>query len=258
MGLRALRFRSIRFDLPRGQHRDTARLSLSNALAVLVVLWISGTLIVGSAVAADSPVAVSVAAGWFDTCAVTSGGGAKCWGSNQHGELGIGTGVGPTMCSGLPCSPTPVDVQGLGTGAGSISAGEMGTCAVTVAGAAECWGPAGGSTSPAMVTGLESGVAAVSVGADHACALTLAGAVKCWGANFLGQLGDGTQVGKWDAPVDVQGLQSGVVAISGAYYHTCALMDTGGVKCWGYDRQGQLGAGYWPDTLRSPGQLSTV
>ena len=51
-------------------------------------------------------------------------------------------------------------------------------------------------------------------------------------------------------PVNVSGLTSGVSAIgAGAsnsfdeFEHTCAVMTSGGVKCWGRNVVGQLGDG---------------
>jgi len=93
------------------------------------------------------------------------------------------------------------------------------------------------------VSGLTSGVSAIAAGGSHTCALTTTGGVKCWGNNFDGQLGDGTAFANSSTPVDVSGLTSGVSAIAAGGFHTCALTTTGSVKCWGYNRSGQLGDG---------------
>ena len=147
---------------------------------------------------------------------------------------------------------TPVDVVGLGSGVVAIAAGWYHNCALTAAGGLKCWGYGAqgqlgnGSTAtqptPVDVTGLTSGVAAVAAGAFHTCALTTAGGMKCWGRGDLGQLGDGTTFFR-QVPVDVSGLASGVSSIALGWDHSCAITTAGGLKCWGYNSNGQLGDG---------------
>ncbi len=180
----------------------------------------------------------ALAAGDFHTCALTTSGGAVCWGSNGSGQLGD---------AGSDHS-TPVDVFGLSSGIEALAAGGSNTCALTTTGEAMCWGSAGqlgdGSTwdsnMPKEVAGLSSGVAAISVGGDHTCALTIAGGIKCWGANDSGQIGDGTTTNS-SIPMDVAGLFSGVRTLAAGEYHNCALTTAGVVKCWGSDEYRQLG-----------------
>ena len=65
------------------------------------------------------------------------------------------------------------------------------------------------------------------------------GNVTCWGNNTFGQLGDGTSLeANYTArplntrpPVDLGGLSAAAVAVGSL--HSCALLDDGGVKCWG-------------------------
>ncbi len=176
---------------------------------------------------------VATSGGQFHTCALTHAGRVKCWGGNFQGQLGDGT---------RRQRLSPVVVSGL-RGVVEISAGGYHTCAVTDAGGVKCWGSIlRNRTTPSDVAGLTSGVAATSGGESHACALTDAGRVKCWGLNDFGQLGDGTTRDR-AVPVRVGGLGSGVAAISAGWHHTCAITETGAVKCWGENVYGQLGDG---------------
>ena len=191
----------------------------------------------------------AVTAGAAHTCALTEGGGIKCWGANDYGQLGDGTTTDRT---------TPVDVVGLGNGVDAIAAGNWHTCALTEGGAAKCWGYNGygqlgdGTTTnratPVDVLGLASAVRAVAAGGGHTCALTEGSGVKCWGANYYGQVGDGTTTNR-TAPADVVGLAGGVRAIASGLWHTCAQTEDGASKCWGYNGNGQLGDG--TTTLRA-------
>jgi alpha-tubulin suppressor-like RCC1 family protein len=187
--------------------------------------------------------AISISTGMFSNCALTDAGGVKCWGYNYDGELGNGT---------TTDSLTPVNVTGLASGVVGISSGYKHTCALTSAGGVKCWGfnvdgeLGDGSIiskhAPVDVSGLTSGVAGISASGYHTCAVMNSGAVKCWGYNAFGQLGDGTTYNR-ATPVSVSGLASGVNVIKTGEYHTCALMQTGGVKCWGDNDNGQLGDG---------------
>ena len=187
----------------------------------------------------------SVAAGTDFTCVVTTAGGAKCWGSNLGGKLGVG-GDG---------SPTPVDVTGLTSGVAAIDTGDEHACVLTTAGGVKCWGSnvygelgngvigSGFGPTPVDVVGLTSGVIAIATGPEHSCAVTSAGAVKCWGRNYESQLGDGGSETASGTPVDVVGLASGAVTIDAGSHEddidflyragTCALTSAGGLKCWG-------------------------
>jgi hypothetical protein len=181
------------------------------------------------------------------TCGVTASGGLSCWSD--------GRGARPVTVPGLPpiasltFGPNPAaGVPGL------ESNGTSHACAVTLAGGAKCWGggragelgngTTSGSGAAVDVKGLTSGVAAVDAGSSFTCALTTSGGVKCWGHGFYGILGNGTIPTKQATPVDVTGLSSGVTqVVASGYYHACALLATGRIKCWGWNTAGQLGHG---------------
>lgn len=83
--------------------------------------------------------------------------------------------------------------------------------------------------------------------ANQVCAVTSNGQPTCLGYNRWGTFGDGTQTDSTTF-VSVTGLSSGVKDISVGNYHTCALMNTGTVKCWGYNTYGALGNGTLDDS----------
>ena len=190
-----------------------------------------------------SPGTTALTAGRRHTCALDRIGGVQCWGYNGFGQLGDGTAVD---------RHTPVNVGGLGAGVMGLQAGGEHTCAIGRGGGLKCWGSnlsgelGDGTTtdraSPVNVVGLQTGVIALAAGGKHTCALTSAGRVKCWGLNNFGQLGDGSTTDRL-TPMAVAGLTARVVAIAAGDSHTCAVINTGGVKCWGLNDFGQLGDG---------------
>jgi alpha-tubulin suppressor-like RCC1 family protein len=188
--------------------------------------------------------AVTVAAGVAHACALRSLGTIVCWGGNFDGSLGNGNST---------ASPTPVVVAGL-SGAVGIAAGRAHTCALLYDGTVRCWGDNGygqlGNNSfvdslvPVSVVSLTSAVA-IAAGEDYTCALVVGGTVRCWGGNVSGQLGDGTNANS-AVPVAVVALTNVVaLATAGGSFagegHTCAVLASGGVRCWGLNNFGQLG-----------------
>ena len=128
-------------------------------------------------------------------CALTSPSTAKCWGKNDHGQLGNGS---------VTDSHVPVAVRAPGQHLVSITAGANHVCTLSITGVARCWGrndhgELGDGTTverhvPVTVRGLGTGVVSVRAAASghYVCALTRYGAVKCWGRNQYGQLGNGS------------------------------------------------------------------
>jgi alpha-tubulin suppressor-like RCC1 family protein len=210
---------------------------------------------------------VSAGGGGDFSCALLQSGGVDCWGDNAFGQLGDGTTTGPDYCAGFACSSTPVAVSGL-TNATAVSTGYSHSCALLQSGGVDCWGInssgelgdgtttgpdcAGScSSTPVAVSGLTNATA-VAVGNSHSCALLQGGGVDCWGDNQVGELGDGTSTGPENCGLDAAGCSTTPVAVSGltnataisaASGNSCALLQGGGVYCWGDNQIGQLGDG---------------
>jgi hypothetical protein len=148
-----------------------------------------------------SPRNQPIAVKWYHACALASGGSVRCWGINSAGELGDGTTTDRAM---------PVTVLGI------------------------------------------SNAVSVTAGFERTCAVLSDGTIQCWGSNFMGQLGNGTTEDS-AVPVTVSGITNAIGIATGdgtdvagdgsgkAPGHTCALLSTGSVQCWGQNVSGELG-----------------
>ena len=192
---------------------------------------------------------IQVSAGGLAACALSSAGAAYCWGLGSSGQLGDG---------GTSSSSQPVTVSARGVRFGEISVGYHNTCALSMAGAAYCWGygsdgelgdgGTGSSGVPVAVStaGVLSGLilTQISTGYEHSCVLSTAGAAYCWGGNNDGQLGSGSTAGR-GVPVAVHsaGVMSGrtLTQITAGQYQTCAVDSPGSQYCWGLNSSGQAG-----------------
>jgi alpha-tubulin suppressor-like RCC1 family protein len=192
---------------------------------------------------------VSISAGFHHTCVVLNSGSARCWGGNSSGALGDGTNADRA-------SPGP-DIPGLNP-VNTIRAGEAHTCAHLGSGGGRCWGHNGygqlgdgtktsRNTIGSDITGI-SGLVTIVPGAHHTCARLSSGGTRCWGANQYGQLGNGSTT-EFLRPPDADIPNLGRVVDIDAGWHSCALLDSGQLRCWGPNAGGALGDGTMMDRL---------
>jgi len=214
--------------------------------------------------------AIAIRTGFEHACALLDDGAVKCWGRNADGQLGLGDtaarGDGPgEMGDSLPA----VDL-GTGRRAIGLSAALATTCALLDDGTVKCWGKNAhgelglgdiaargdgpgemGDLLPAVSLGANRRAVQVAAATLHTCARLDNNAVKCWGDGSLGQLGLGDTGVRGDGPGEMGDLLPSVPLGTGRFArfiatnnaHTCAILDDDSVKCWGYNRYGQLGLG---------------
>jgi alpha-tubulin suppressor-like RCC1 family protein len=179
-------------------------------------------------------------------CAVTTGDNVKCWGYNVFGQLGDSSVNRPLI---------PIEDVGLGVVKQIATYSGFQACALTATGGVKCWtigwgrlmsgelgnGSTRSSFVPVDVVGL-AGAKQIAVGYLHSCAITSDDKVKCWGENEgVHLLGDGTNTNS-TTPVEVADIV-GAKQISSNGPHTCAVLATGKIRCWGFNNEGQLGEG---------------
>ncbi|HET9482755.1 MAG TPA: hypothetical protein VFO79_02260, partial [Xanthomonadales bacterium] len=217
------------------------------------------TLLLASPAFAESGALV---AGWAHACRITPDERVECWGNNSggtlpsaEGQLGDGTNVDRSVPGPVVGLPEPVR---------ALAAGEEHTCAITVTGAVHCWGHNafgqlgdGSGTNRLVatrVTAFAEPVSMITGGGYHSCAIVGASRmVWCWGRNDSGQLGEAGVVGTDSlTPIVVASLGTNVSKVEAGGYHTCALLPTGEVRCWGRNDHGQLGRAGGDDENPTP------
>ena len=188
--------------------------------------------------------AVQVSSGGGHSCAVTTGGAVKCWGSNGNGQIGDSSLGAPRLA--------PVDVAGLASGVASVDAGSSHSCALRGDGTVACWGQGalgqigdGNASSTNRLTPVDVAggftFTTMRAGSATTCAVTTTGAAMCWGQGSLGGLGTGSLTNA-NAPSEVNDLAAGVTFIDANGNGGCAVLGaSGALYCWGNNGNGQLG-----------------
>lgn len=204
-------------------------------------------------------IATQITAGYNHTCALLTTGNVRCWGYNNYGQLGYNSqeNIGDNEAAWWG-RDVKVGTELSGITVKDIVAGGNHTCVITNSDKVRCWGlnssgqlgygntkQIGDDEYPYDAGDVDVGgpVAQLAAGSDHTCALLQNGNMKCWGYNYHGQLGYGTS--GWYANLASPGLDvttgGKVLQISTGAAHTCALLSSGSIKCWGLNNYGQLG-----------------
>jgi E3 ubiquitin-protein ligase HERC3 len=226
---------------------------------------------------------VEIGAG-FDAmvCARLNDGRVKCWGRNDSGRLGTGDPLtrgdeADEMGANLPA----VDL-GPGRKALQIALGVSHACARLDDATLKCWGMSAfgalglgdmqvrgfslaqmGANLPALDLGPGRTARQLSAGGAQTCVILDDDSIKCWGFNEQGQLGLGDVLSRGGAagqmgaslPAVALGLGRTARQVSVGFGSTCAILDNGSVKCWGFNDQGQLGQGDVQARGDGPGEM---
>lgn len=185
-----------------------------------------------------------------------------CWGNGAQGQLGYGN----TDTVGDDEEPQDYGPVQFGDGrtARAVTTGGGHSCAILDDATVRCWGrntygqlgygntdPIGDDETPAATGAVDLGLGrtalAIAAGAEHTCALLDNGKVRCWGSNDRGQIGTGNPntIGDDETPGSATPVNLGTgrtaVAIATGNYNTCAVLDNGELRCWGYGQYGAPG-----------------
>jgi len=204
-------------------------------------------------------------------CARSSQGHVKCWGYNGYGQLGHGNTSTASDGEGEMGENLAFVPLGANRTATQVSVGENHACALLDDGSVKCWGRNNygqlgignntqigdganemGDLLATVDLGTSRTATEIATGQHHTCALLDDWSVKCWGYNGYGQLGIGNsttigdganEMGDDLAAADL-GTGRTAIAIEAGATHTCAILDSSVLKCWGRNTWGNLGQGH--------------
>lgn len=189
------------------------------------------------------------------TVSVPTGGRAACVREGAAAACGFECSGGLLRCASGCCRTE------------ALAAGERHTCALLgESHEVSCWGrnDAGqvgdGTTAPRLAprrVALGAPAIAVAAGGAHSCAVLADGAVRCWGANGSGQVTGASSAAAVASPAGTP-VTSGAVAVAAGATHTCALLATGAVRCWGENGAGQLGPGPGQPVAAGAGSVTAL
>ena len=193
-----------------------------------------------------------VVGGSHHACALKHDGKVECWGTNAHGQLGLGT---------LVDSATPQKVLNLNLPVLDVATSQSATCAVLADGSVKCWGsnmayqlgdsPDSGLRRTTPGTSVPVGAKALAITAYTSgfCSLLEDATVRCWGQYPHVSNGRGV-FNNWHTPSEVPGF-TGMLSISmgGSFPVLCGSNFDGDVKCIGSSAQYLMGNGTTDTTV---------
>lgn len=201
-------------------------------------------------------------------CALFDAGKVKCWGNGADGKLGLeaidNIGDSPGELSASPFIDLGTNVL-----ASQIATGDNHVCAIIQDGNLKCWGgnangqlglgdsTSRGNTAATMGDNLpvvplgSIPVKELAANGEFTCVIlkNANNDVKCWGANTGGQLGGGgtAKLGHTPGttPVNNTPISLGTdpkASLTLGVAHACVFAGASGLRCWGDNAHGQLGA----------------
>ena len=218
--------------------------------------------------------AIDITAGNYHTCALMMGGKVRCWGRNTAGQVGYAadwTDNPEREYIGDDEAPADMGDVAVGGAVQRVVAGGLHTCVLLDDDTVKCWGEQqhgklgnpnltesiGDDELPSTAPSIDVGgtVAQIVASNQHSCARLTDGTLRCWGRGKDGRLGYGDTLGtegngepEWigddETPASAGAVTIGdtAIGVGAGYDHSCAILQSHEVRCWGSGLFAKLGA----------------